>query len=128
MKAVPTALCFLATLLSSLQLPAADLTLHLSGEAQFSHRLERVECDANGATMGLPRGVFTVEYVNGGDNSLAIVPVSGKSLIFANVVSGSGARYVARQYTWWDAAGRGITFTSDWIDGKKTAICHVANK
>src|SRR5579875_1436193 len=127
MKPAP-AFCVLATLLSSLQLPAADLTIHLSGSPQFSHRGERVACDANGATMGLPSRVFTVDYIYGGDNSLAIVPVNGKSLTFANVVAGSGARYMARQYTWWDAAGRGITFTSDWIDGKKAANCQTAKK
>ena len=73
--------------------------------------------------MGLPAGVFSVEYLNGAGNSLAIVPVSGNSLIFANVVSGSGARYAAGQYIWWEAGG-GVTFSSDSIAGKMSSECH----
>lgn len=118
----------LTALLISGGLRATDLTLHLTGEATFSRRVEHVQCDANGSKMGLPENVFTVEYINGGGNSLAIVPVEGKSLIFANVIAGSGARYAARQYIWWDAAGRGITFTADSLAGKMSANCHVATQ
>jgi membrane-bound inhibitor of C-type lysozyme len=74
--------------------------------------------------MGLPTGAFSVEYLNGAGNSLAVVPVGGNSLIFANVVSGSGARYAAGQYIWWDAAGRGTTFSSDSLAGKMSSQCH----
>ena len=74
--------------------------------------------------MGLPAGVFSVEYLNGAGNSLAIVPIGGQSVIFANVVSGSGARYAAREYIWWDAGGRGVSFSSDSIAGNVSSECH----
>jgi membrane-bound inhibitor of C-type lysozyme len=103
---------------------AADVTIHLVGDVSVSRQTHKYQCDASSAKMGLPDAPFSVEYINGGGNSLAILPVSGKSLIFANVFSGSGARYVAQQYTWWEAAGRSITFSSDSLAGKMQSECH----
>jgi membrane-bound inhibitor of C-type lysozyme len=103
---------------------ASDLTIHLNGSQPISRNTVKYECDAQGVKMGLPVGVFSVEYINGAGNSLAVVPVGGNSLIFANVVSGSGARYAAGEFIWWDAAGRGTTFSSDSLAGKASAECH----
>jgi membrane-bound inhibitor of C-type lysozyme len=74
--------------------------------------------------MGLPAGTFQVEYLNGDGNSLAIVPLNGKPLIFADVVSGSGARYAAQQYIWWEAAGRSVSLSSDGLGDKMRSECH----
>jgi membrane-bound inhibitor of C-type lysozyme len=103
---------------------ATDLTIHLNGSEPISRSTVKFQCDAQGAKMGLPDGVFPVEYLNGAGNSLAVVPVGGRSLIFANVFAGSGARYAAGQYIWWDAAGRSVTFTSDSLAGKMRSQCH----
>jgi membrane-bound inhibitor of C-type lysozyme len=103
---------------------ASDLTIHLNGSEPISRKTVRYQCDAQGSKMGLPAEVFSVEYVNGAGNSLAIVPVGRHSLIFANIMSGSGARYAALQYIWWDAGGRGVTFSSDSIAGNLTSECH----
>ena len=103
---------------------ASDLTIHLNGSQPISRNTVKYQCDAQGAKMGLPAGVFSVEYINGAGNSLAIVPVGGNSLIFANVISGSGARYAAGEYIWWDAAGRVTTFSSDSLAGKMSSECH----
>lgn len=102
---------------------ATDVTLHLNGSKAILRSVVKFECDAQGAKMGLPSGVFSVEYINGVGNSLAVVPVGGNSLVFANVVSGSGARYAAGAYIWWDAGGRGVTFASDSIAGKASSSC-----
>jgi membrane-bound inhibitor of C-type lysozyme len=103
---------------------ATDLTIHLNGSQPITRNTVKVQCDAQGNKMGLPAGVFSVEYLNGAGNSLAVVPVGGNSLIFANVFAGSGARYAAKEYVWWDAAGRGITFSSDSLAGKMSSTCH----
>ena len=103
---------------------ASDLTIHLSGSQPFTRNTVKYQCDPQGAKMGLPAGMFSVEYINGAGNSLAVVPVGGNSLIFANVVSGSGARYAAGQFIWWDAGGRGTTFSADSISGKMSSACH----
>lgn len=44
---------------------------------------------------------FPVQYVNAGDNALAILPVDGEERIFVNVVSASGAKYVSGAHVWW---------------------------
>lgn len=103
---------------------ATDLTIHLNGSQPITRNTVKVQCDAQGSKMGLPSGIFSVEYLNGAGNSLAIVPVGGDSLIFANVFAGSGARYAAKEFIWWDAAGRGITFSSDSLAGKMSSTCH----
>ena len=100
------------------------MTIHLKGSQAITRSTEKVQCDAQGSKMGLPAGVFTVEYLNGAGNSLAIVPVGESSLVFANVFAGSGARYAAKEFIWWDAAGRGITFSSDSLGGKMSSTCH----
>lgn len=105
---------------------ASDLTLHLKGDDPVQRKTVKYQCDAAGATMGLPSGVFEVEYVNGAGNHLAIVPVKGNSLIFVTVPSGSGAKYAAEMYTWWEAGGRGTTFYSDFPGPKASSACHVA--
>ena len=103
---------------------ATDLTIHLNGLQPVIRKTVKVQCDAQGSKMGLPASVFSVEYLNGAGNSLAIVPVGGDSLVFANVVAGSGARYAAKEFVWWDAGGRGITFSSDSLAGKMSSACH----
>lgn len=103
---------------------ATDVTIHLNGSEEMSRSTMKYKCDAQGTKMGLPDGVFSVEYLNGSGNSLAVVPVSGNSVIFASVVSGSGARYAAGQYIWWEAGERGVTFSSDSIAGKMSSSCH----
>jgi membrane-bound inhibitor of C-type lysozyme len=108
---------------------ATDLTLHLNGSQSMTNSTAKYECDGEGVKMGLPAGPFSVEYINGAGNSLAILPVSGTSLIFANIFSGSGARYAAKEFIWWDAAGRSVSFTSNSLAGKMRSECHrVATK
>jgi membrane-bound inhibitor of C-type lysozyme len=65
---------------------ASDLTIHLNGTEAISRNTVKYKCDAQGSKMGLPAEVFSVEYLNGAGNSLAIVPVAGHSLVFANVM------------------------------------------
>ncbi|NYF91086.1 MliC family protein [Tunturiibacter empetritectus] len=105
---------------------ATDVTIHLNSTEPISRNTMKYQCDGQGSKMGLPAGIFSVEYINGAGNSLAIVPVAGHSLIFANVTSGSGARYAAGSYIWWEAGGRGVTFSSDSIAGTMTSECHRA--
>ena len=114
----------IAALAFSTLAPATELTIHLNSPQPIARQTIQYQCDAQGVAMGLPESAFPVEYVNGGGNSLAILPVHGASLIFANVSSGSGARYAASDYIWWDAAGRSTSFSSDSISGKMRSECH----
>jgi membrane-bound inhibitor of C-type lysozyme len=119
-------LIMLATLGFSTLAGATDLTIHLNGTQPLSRKTAQYQCDAKGAAMGLPAGAFAVEYINGAGNSLVVVPVHDASLIFTNVVSGSGARYAAGSYIWWDAQGS-VNFYSDSIAGKMQSACHRVN-
>jgi len=102
---------------------AADLTLQLAGNDPIVQHTRTYQCDSHAAAIGLPAGNFKVQYVNGAGNSLAVVPINGKSLIFSNVISGSGARYAAGQYIWWEAGARGVTLYSDSLAGKNQTAC-----
>jgi membrane-bound inhibitor of C-type lysozyme len=111
--------------LYALAAKATDLTIHLAGSTPVSRHIVKFQCDSEGVKLGLPANVFPVEYLNGGGNSLAILPIGGRSLIFANVISGSGARYAADRYIWWDAGARGVHLYSDFdsVDGKRQSSC-----
>nr|WP_244828002.1 MliC family protein [Caballeronia sp. TF1N1] len=44
----------------------------------------------------------SVQYTNARNHqSFAALTVDGRKLLFVNVIAGSGAKYVADQYTWW---------------------------
>lgn len=114
----------MAAMLCTVSAAATDLTIHLSGNDPVKRVTAKFQCDPQGAAMGLPAGIFTVEYLNGAGNHLAVVPVKGSSIIFVTVPSGSGAKYAAEQYTWWDAGSRGTTFASDFPGPKASSSCH----
>lgn len=106
---------------------AEELTLQLPDVA-INRIHARFECGKAGAALGLPSGPFTVEYVNAGENRIAVLPVHGKPLIFANVISASGARYAAGPYIWWDAGSRGVTLYAEGVADYPKADCHSLKK
>lgn len=57
---------------------AADLTIPLPGNADMKKKTVKYRCDPSGTKLGLPADVFPVEYINGGGNSLVVVPISGR--------------------------------------------------
>ena len=69
----------------SCSLSATDLTIHLPESPSISRQSVAFQCDANGSRIGVPSGPFLVEYINGGGNSLVVVPISGNALIFSGV-------------------------------------------
>lgn len=76
-------------------------------------------CD-DGATM-------SVIYVNAGPNSLAVVPIEGKLIVFASVISGSGARYAAGPFIWWSHQGDATLDDVRKSEGAKTITCKKAD-
>lgn len=106
---------------------AEDLSVRLPG-VSITRIHASFDCGADGAALGLPSGPFTVEYLNAGENHLAVLPIHGQALIFSNVISGSGARYAAGRYIWWDAGARGVTLYADGVDGHPKAECHLVKK
>ena len=111
----------------TLQAHSSDLHIQLQGNDPLSHKTASFTCDQNAAKLGLPSGVFQVEYINGAGNSLAVLPIAGKSLIFASTMSASGARYAADRFTWSDGGTRGSFLWSDSLAGHMQTLCHAAN-
>jgi membrane-bound inhibitor of C-type lysozyme len=107
----------------SMSLLATDLIIHLAGSGPISRTTVTFQCDAEGVKLGLPAQPFPVVYLNGAGNSLAVLPIAGRSLIFANLISGSGARYAADRYIWWDAGSRGVHLYADSPEGNKESSC-----
>lgn len=69
-----------------------SLTLTLSGPGDWKH--VSYTCESH-------EGRVEVDYLNAAPNFLALVPIDDETVIFANILSGSGARYVAGKYQWW---------------------------
>jgi membrane-bound inhibitor of C-type lysozyme len=91
------------TLLVALASPAlatvtADVGLTFSGDAE--KKTVTYGCESHAP--------LTVTYINAAPNFLAIVPITDdetgqtSDMIFASVVTASGARYEAAQYVWWN--------------------------
>ena len=68
---------------------ALTLTLPEAGELQH----KAYTCEGQD-------GRLMVDYVNADPNFLALVPVEGKQLIFASVVSATDVIYVSGKYEW----------------------------
>jgi membrane-bound inhibitor of C-type lysozyme len=104
---------------------AADLVIHLPESTRVERKAITVTCDAVAVKLGTPPSSFQVEYINAGAISLAVLPVNGKQLVFASVISGSGARYAANRFIWWDAGSRGITLSAPGSSGEDRGSCRV---
>ena len=51
---------------------ASDLRIHLNGNGTVERKTVKYQCDAQGAKMGLPAGVFAVEYLNGAGRCFSV--------------------------------------------------------
>jgi len=78
-------------------LPAAtsSITITLGTMGDFDRKTVVYGC--TGDTTGL-----TVEYINAAPNYLALIPLDDTVLVFNTVLSGSGAKYAAGKYVWWN--------------------------
>ncbi len=74
-------------------LAGAPLSLSLKMGPQDELRSIRYSCN-DGTELN-------VQYINIGANALAMIRLAGDDLIFVNVISGSGARYVSGAREWW---------------------------
>lgn len=107
------------TLGFSVAASAADMIITLPGAV--SQKKVMLRCDEHAQAMGLPHGAFTVTYLNSDGNSLAVLPINGRPLIFAGVLSADGSRYAADRFIWWDVGSRGIHLYADGLNKEQTA-------
>jgi membrane-bound inhibitor of C-type lysozyme len=71
---------------------ATTLTIELPGSAAAESRSFAYDCGGER---------IAATYVNAGANALAVLEIDGATVVFANVLSGSGARYAGQRYIWW---------------------------
>ncbi|WP_417309949.1 MliC family protein [Devosia sp.] len=65
----------------------------LSLEGAFERNIVEYDCELI--------GTIKVDFINAAPNFLAILPIGPRKMVFANVMSGSGAKYVAGQFEFW---------------------------
>ncbi|MBN9309808.1 MAG: MliC family protein [Devosia sp.] len=70
---------------------SAQVVLQLQGN--FERNIVQYQCE------GLDP--FTVDFINAEPNFLAVIPVGPRKMVFVNVMSASGAKYVAGQFEFW---------------------------
>lgn len=82
-------------LAASPALAAVDLNvgINLSGDVQ-------IVTTAYGCGDGA--APLTVKYINAAPNFFAIIPIEAEDVVFVNVISASGAKYVSGEYEWWN--------------------------
>ncbi|MDE1991482.1 MAG: MliC family protein [Rhizobiaceae bacterium] len=95
LRSVITALVALGAL-PQFAAAAGGGNIRLQTDGTYEHKTVTYDCASAGR--------IKVTYVNADPNFLAIVPVKGQKqdLIFASVISGSGARYAAGKFIWWN--------------------------
>ncbi len=91
---------------------SAQVVLSLAGS--FERNIVEYQCE------GLEP--FKVDFINAKPNFLAIVPIGPERLVFVNVMSGSGAKYVAGQYEFW-TKGSEATLTDLMADPQTPVSC-----
>lgn len=57
--------------------------------------------NSSGVTYDCEGREVAVSYINAGEVSLAVLNLEGKTVVAANVIAASGARYAGGNYIWW---------------------------
>ncbi|MET3924648.1 MliC family protein [Devosia sp. 2618] len=98
MKYPMIATAMAAMLLTPIAANAVESSLQLQiGSGDLERHIVSYECGAEAPLV--------VTYINAAPNFLAIVPVleEAEPLLFASVISASGARYASGKWIWWNA-------------------------
>jgi len=119
---------FVSVLMFTRCADASDLIIHLRGDTPVERHTLTLTCDAAAVKLGVPQGSFEVEYINAQPVALAVLPIEGKQLVFASVLSGSGARYAAGRFLWWDAGSRGISLSAPSATGEERGTCRAVSR
>ena len=94
---------------------SAQVILQLHGD--FQKTTHQYQCE------GIEQP-FAVEFINADPNFLAIVPVGPYKMVFVNVLSADGAKYVAGQFEFW-TKGSDATLTDLQADPKSVSCAEV---
>ncbi|HZH50543.1 MAG TPA: MliC family protein [Microvirga sp.] len=96
---------------------AADIVLRLPQGPSVTRTVVTYACEG--------RAPMRVEYINAGPNALAVVPLTDGTLVFVNVLSGSGARYASGPYIWWTKGAKADLYDQRQGESAKPISCEV---
>lgn len=117
-KTLALSAIFSAAAVPAMALEAAmQLVFTLPDGAQ--HDVVTYQCEGQDEAM-------TVSYINARPNFLALVPIAGETVVFANVIAASGARYAAGHYVWWSQGNDAQLRDEMDEDGPPLLDCHAA--
>ena len=111
--------------------PTSSLQIKLLSGTKVDRQTAVYTCSAKDGNAkellaALPENRVTVQYLNAGDISLAVLQISGQTQVFSNVIAADGAKYAAAQYIWWNK-GDDALFSSA-TDDKALVTCRPVPK
>lgn len=105
----------LLALLCATPAGAGELSLALPSDANATRTTAHYQC----ADMG----PLKIEYLTAGAISLALMTLDGQAQVFAQILSGSGARYASGPYVWWIKGTEGTLQDLRKGDGANPVSC-----
>ena len=111
--------------------PSNNLQIKLPTGIKVDRQTAVYTCSAKNGNAtellaALSKNRVTVQYLNAGDISLAVLQISGQTQVFSNVIAADGAKYAAAQYIWW-SKGDDALFSSA-TDDKALVTCRPVPK
>lgn len=95
---------------------SSGLSISITGSDNFSSEKIKYKCGDQDVVA---------TYINAGDISLVQLDMADKTIVAANVLSGSGAKYAGEQYYWWEHQGDVSLYNiMEDPEQKKPVICH----
>lgn len=70
---------------------------------------------------------LSVKYMTVGETPLATMTLNGKTLVFANVMAASGARYASGPYVWWTKGSTGF-LADETLPGNRNPLYRNCNE
>ncbi len=118
MRALATSIIVIAMAAPAFADISVGLGLNIPGDAEI--KTVKYDCEHSDPIV--------VQYINADPNFLALVPIEGKIMIFVNTISGSGAKYEAGQYIWWNK-GTDVTLSdiTEGLDAAPVLMCSEEN-
>lgn len=85
---------------------AISLSIPVTGGTSVNSSATTYDCEGR---------EVAVSYINAGEVALAVLDIEGRTVIAANVIAASGARYAGGRYVWWTTGDKADLY--DLMDG-----------
>nr|WP_314258489.1 MliC family protein [uncultured Devosia sp.] len=115
-RIIPAAIAATLLLCSAASAAQTTLQLQLSSDRDFQRHVMTYDCGAETP--------LAVTYINAAPNFLALVPVAEEpeELVFASILSASGARYASGKWQWWTQGSEASLFDTTLGDDAEAVL------